>query len=358
MVYEQLASRWPILCSPLVADNRVVVSAGLMDMVDGVRAVCADAASGRILWEQGEWTASESGGKISGGGQFCLGDELFYHGGMAPPIRIRPTDGSCRPAFPVTAETALAPFDNTRWKTAKAFGQVWSRVKGQDVGLVAPEWLAYGGRRLWTDQAEEGTWRTTIKFLGRDRNGGGRLPVVDVLDSELLPAWDDQDVVFTCTPTKKSKMTVVVAVPRDRLQKALNDLMTGPGTAEILALAKQPPKNAITAPPELLSREFTVQTDGLFRWSSPFAKNDLLIACVLTRNAVLIVSTRPHHLDPERDLPGKVAALNRADGKKLWELDLPARSVHNGLAVASNSSVVLTLVDGQVLCIGPEGRTR
>jgi hypothetical protein len=172
------------------------------------------------------------------------------------------------------------------------------------------------------------------------------------LDSELLPAWDEQDVVFTCSPTRKSKMTAVVVVPRDRLQRVLDNLLTGPATAEILALGKQPPKNGITVPPELLSRGFAVQTDGLAGWSSPFGRNDLLIACVLTRNAVLVVSTRPNYQDPARDVPGKLTALNRTDGKKLWELNLPARAVHNGLAVANDGSMILTLVDGQTVCIG------
>jgi len=351
MVYEQLGSRWPILGSPVVAYSRkgqVVVSAGLIDMVDGVRAVCADAATGKVLWECRDWSASESGGRISGGAQFALDGELFYHGGMAPPVRIDPRDGSCRPAFPPTSGTRLGPFQVSKWRTGQAFAEVWSSVKGQDIGLLSPEWLMYGGRRILTDQAEDGIWRTGLKFLGRDRDGNGRLPVVSAQDCGQLPAWDEQDAVFICN----LKLNGLVMIPRDKLLKALDVLMAGPSTAEILALDNQPPKQAVTVPRELISRAFTAHAEGLFTWSFAFGHGWHPLACALTRNSVLVVTTQPDWQNPARDIPGKITALSRVDGEKMWEIKLPARAVHNGLAVAADGSVVLALMDGWTLCIG------
>ncbi|HUT34800.1 MAG TPA: PQQ-binding-like beta-propeller repeat protein [Planctomycetota bacterium] len=350
MVYEQLASRWPILGSPVVADGKVVVSAGLIDMVDGVRAVCADAASGKVLWECSDWSASESGGRISGGAQFALAGELFYHGGMAPPVRIDPQDGSCRPAFSPTSGTRLGPFQVSKWRTGQAFAEVWSSVKGQDIGALSQEWLMYGGRRILTDQAENGIWRSNIVFLGRDRDGNGRLPVVSAQDCGQLPAWDEQDAVFICN----LKFNGLVMIPRDKLLKALDALMAGPSTAEILALDNQPPKQAVTVPRELISRAFTAHAEGLFTWSSAFGHGWHPLACALTRNSVLVVTTQPDWQNPARDIPGKITALSRADGGKMWEINLPARAVHNGLAVAADGSVVLALMDGQTLCIGTD----
>jgi hypothetical protein len=37
----------------------------------------------------------------------------------------------------------------------------------------------------------------------------------------------------------------------------------------------------------------------------------------------------------------------------MWEVDLPARAVHNGLAVAADGRVVVTLLDGTVIGVGP-----
>jgi hypothetical protein len=331
----------------VVADGKVVVSAGLVDMVDGVRAVCADAATGQVLWERTDWSASESGGRISGGGQFSLADELFYHGGMAPPVRIDAKDGSCRPAFPHTSGTRMGPFQVSKWRTCQAFAEAWSSVKGQDIGALSPEWLMYGGRRILTDQAEDGTWRATLMLLGRDRDGNGRLPVVSVQDCGLLPAWDARDVVLTCN----AKFNGLVMIPRDKLLKALAALMAGPSTAEILAMDNQPPKQAVTVPRGLISRAFTAHADGLPTWSHAFAHGLRPLALALTRNSVLVVTAQPHWQDPTKDIPGKITALNRADGQTMWESDLPARAVHNGLAVAADGSVVLTLTDGRTLCI-------
>jgi hypothetical protein len=44
--------------------------------------------------------------------------------------------------------------------------------------------------------------------------------------------------------------------------------------------------------------------------------------------------------------------LDRADGRDLWEVALPARAVYDGLAVAADGSAVVTLMDGQTVCIG------
>jgi outer membrane protein assembly factor BamB len=344
MVYGQLGSRWPILGSPLVADGKVVVSAGLMETPDGVHVVCADAVSGRVLWEQSDWTASESGGLISGGAQFALGDGLFYHGGMAPPIRLAVADGACQPVFPAGAGARWGSWKIDRWKTIKAFNAAWSRVKGQDIGVFGNDWLIYGGRRMWTDQAEAGTWRSTIKFLRR-----GHLPVVDVTDAEVLPAWDDRDAAFIYS-TKRADGIVVIS--RDKLQSALDALLEGKSTAEILAMDDQPSKQGVTVPPELLSKALAVNTEGLFRWSNALEYRWEPLACVLAGNAVVVVTTHPDR-DPQKALPGRVTALRRTDGAKMWEVDLPARAVHNGLAVAADGRVVVTLLDGTVIGVGP-----
>ena len=65
----------------------------------------------------------------------------------------------------------------------------------------------------------------------------------------------------------------------------------------------------------------------------------------LTANAVLVVT---HN---SRGGSG-LAAFDRADGKSLWELKLPANPIQNGLAVAANGRIVLALRNGDVICVG------
>lgn len=52
--------------------------------------------------------------------------------------------------------------------------------------------------------------------------------------------------------------------------------------------------------------------------------------------------------------PGKwqLAAFARADGRKMWSLDLPAQPAMNRIAVDRAGRVLVGLVDGSVLCVG------
>jgi hypothetical protein len=47
----------------------------------------------------------------------------------------------------------------------------------------------------------------------------------------------------------------------------------------------------------------------------------------------------------------KLTALDRADGKGLWSLPLPAEPLRNGIAVAADGTVVLALRDGTLMAV-------
>ena len=48
----------------------------------------------------------------------------------------------------------------------------------------------------------------------------------------------------------------------------------------------------------------------------------------------------------------QVVALELRSGKRLWSQTLPSAPVPWGMAVDGTGRVILTLLDGQVLCIG------
>ena len=64
------------------------------------------------------------------------------------------------------------------------------------------------------------------------------------------------------------------------------------------------------------------------------------VAIAVTKNAVVIADTK------------KVAAVQLDDGKLMWGHSLPAAPVPWGLAVDQNGQVLVTLTDGQIICIG------
>jgi hypothetical protein len=55
------------------------------------------------------------------------------------------------------------------------------------------------------------------------------------------------------------------------------------------------------------------------------------------------------HADKTPDKPFLVA-INIADGKDLWQLDLPANAVKGGTAVDADGRVFVTLENGQLMC--------
>ena len=59
-------------------------------------------------------------------------------------------------------------------------------------------------------------------------------------------------------------------------------------------------------------------------------------------------------LTRNRDLTGKLRSFDRENGKKLWELALPARPLHDGIAVAEDGRIVVALMNGSIVCIGAE----
>ena len=335
MLYGQLGSRWPVLGSPMVADGRVFAVAGFMDCLDGVRAVAADAVSGEILWERTEWKDADgetlSPGRLAGGtGQFCWDDEVkeaVYSAGEGLPVRLTPKDGTLRAAY---ARGRVAELSSEGREVAKAFRRTHYAV-GQDVGKFGRGWMVLGGSRMLMDRPARDLYHRQKKdvFLSQEGSGDGRLPVLQVNDCILVPCWDDADVLLTLE-TGKNRFSIALA-PKADLTAFLNARMAGKGEGI-----------------EWIGRAVMISEhqDELLSWSveQPYAVSPL--GCALTDNAALVLTLHGKAEEP------KLIALDRADGKELWHVELPAVPVYNGLAVAAPGRVIVALRDGTVLCIG------
>jgi outer membrane protein assembly factor BamB len=82
--------------------------------------------------------------------------------------------------------------------------------------------------------------------------------------------------------------------------------------------------------------EFKVSEKALWQKNYPGS-----VAIAVAQNAVVVADTK------------KVTALALKNGKPLWSETLPAAPVPWGMAVDREGRVILTLVDGRVLCLGP-----
>ena len=342
LLFEQLGSRWPVLSSPLVVDGRIYVTAGLLDAVDGVHAVCAD-ADGKVLWERGDWSPAGVNGILSGAGQLCWDDGPVYHGGEAPLVRLATADGACRAAVAQGHVKELASWDVRRWRTIQTYQKTYRAAKGQEVGSPGAGWLIYGGRRTFTDQAESGTWRNQLHLVCPDEQGRGRLPILHVSDENArMPAWDDRDVLLP-VDSRRPRFTGLILVRQSDVRKAALARMPDASTGQILARHGKWAQGQ-SIPPDQLRRALPMLPELPSRWRVSLPYGWSPVACALTSDAALVALR--HHQQA-----AKLAAYDRADGKKRWEIDLPANPCHSALAVAADGSVVAALTDGRVLCV-------
>jgi hypothetical protein len=282
-------------------------------------------------------------GLLSGAGQFCWDGGPVYHGGEAPLVRLSAENGVCRAAVGGEHVEEMCTWDVRRWKTIQAFMHTYKTAKGQEVGALASGWLVYGGRRLFSEQAESGTWRNHLHLLCPDEEGRGRLPVLYAEDeSARMPAWDEQDVLFPIV-SRSPRFTGLMLSRQTDVRAAAEAQMPEATTEQILARRNQC-ANGQSIPPEQL-RQLLPSLSGMpARWRVKFKYGWSPVACVLARDAALVAVRR-------RD-GSLVAAYNRSGGEKRWDVELPASALHDGLAVAPDGSVVVSMTDGRTLCIG------
>ena len=78
-----------------------------------------------------------------------------------------------------------------------------------------------------------------------------------------------------------------------------------------------------------------------------------IAAVAVTKNAVLVTGLDRDPKDWQKTNPG-LTALSLADGKPLWKQTLPANPTAWGVAVERAGRIVVTLVDGRVVCFDKE----
>ena len=337
MFFDQLGSRWPVLASPLVVDGRVYAVAGYMDRLDGVWAVVADAVSGEIVWERGDWRSPDGedlspNGMLGGTGQLAWDDaagEVVYNGGEGFTIRLAAEDGTARLAY---ADGKIAELRDER------HGVFLSRhlykmheLAGQDMGKFSDTWLVRGGTGMLTDIPDRIARHKEGNFVAQRGQGDGLLPILVVPAFGLMPSWDDSDVLFAFGERRKpTRLDPRFALaPKGKVEAFLEGQ---------LALDEEEPAG-VKRPVELYREDLVTWSFELGRRSRPFGS-------ALAGNAALVLFTNPSAGE------SKVIAFDRSDGSELWQVDLPAAPVYNGLAVAADGTCVVALKDGTVVAIG------
>ncbi len=82
------------------------------------------------------------------------------------------------------------------------------------------------------------------------------------------------------------------------------------------------------------------------KWVHTMPKDDEIEGLVLTKNIALILSSQ------FTTKTGSLLALNRENGKEIWKQDLHSIPVSWGIAVANNGTIIVTMVNGNIIAIG------
>lgn len=324
-LYGQMGSRWPVLSSPLgIGDSAILVSAGLAEGIDGVWVAAVAPATGELLWSQNDWKETGTEGILSGAGQFAFnGTDAIYHGGESPLLRFAPADGKATPAL-ILPDEAEAKKLGVYMRSIQG---IYRSAKGQDIGILGAGWTVFGGRRLFIDQSEPGTWRNSLSFHHSGAAKG--LPVIQISDSVLMPAWDERGAVFIIEGRKNQELAFI---PADALLSLLKEKMEG-----------TPAEPAAKGDSHQLIRTISLKDAASALWRKPLPERGSVRAAVLASDAALVAVGS--------DKYSRLIAFPRETGEAVWTLPLPETVVYDGLAIAADGTVVVALRDGGLVAV-------
>jgi hypothetical protein len=190
--------------------------------------------------------------------------------------------------------------------------------------------------------------------------GDGPLPATVFRDNEPMPdaiQVDNGKGLISLSPKGITALTIHGLSPRVSFQDKLRQAKKGTGP-----ICRNGPKGAShkldlspfsdTAAVEGLEwvlREITLNTDDLARWRTQLPHRINPEGCVLTCDVALLLTNHRRS--------GQMTTWDRADGKQLWQIDLPSVPLRDGLAIAIDGRVVVTLSDGSVLCVSTNGQS-
>ncbi len=376
LVFDQLVSNWPVLSA--VVDEGVVYAAAGCHNTDGVKSFALDARTGDIRWSR--W--SEPAGKTLagshqepdrpvqglGGHLTLLENRLWGAGFYSTPLSLDRRTGE-EPVRPLREKM----INRVNYYTF----QNLMDMRGQDVlRLAGRAVLAGGGDLLEEHQLREGkNGRTVYRLYYTDEQGDFTYDPapVPVFYGRIAPAFDDRLIVYAAPPpytVKKDKPaafrygdTVTAGLNAWPLDRFLD-------TAKSLQL--RTPLDKAKTEKDPLGRLFVIShhNSPIFddlnprrvqgaQWTRPEIDVN---AVALAGNAVILAqaigwkSLYGWQFDaqtaraPMMEYEGwKLSVLDRDSGKELWSVPLPSEPLFNGLAIAGDGTVVVTLRDGSVM---------
>jgi PQQ-like domain len=365
VVYGKLISTWPVL-SLVTRGNRVYAVAGYFQS-NGSKAFALDAATGDIVWQR--WFAPRTTVKgevpldaYGFGGQITLvKDKLWAAGLQSVPMVLTAATG----------EPAIASADEKmKWFFQKGYDAVGRHLEslGQEIVNLDDRAVLIGGSMLFENHnmRDAKNSRANFKLMLADDEGRmvldvARLSTPVLETARLAPAHDDTGLCFVAryekaTGDRKVQIGTAglnfwdkAAFFERSLKLQQKPAVTlpaggrGPGKVEARDLFENLPyQEGVWSKPEVLANAVALAADAAVvaeakTWSAPKQTWDKEL---LSARASLFTVNG-----------WQLTAYDRKDGRALWSVPLPSEPLFNGLAIAGDGTVIVTLRDGSVVAV-------
>ena len=305
-VYGSLGSTWPVNSGVLVHDGVAYCAAGIIDH-DGTYVYALDAETGELLWQNNSSGHLNShlrkGVSVQGNMSLDDGRLLLAGGNQVSPAPFDLATGKCQ-AGPITQ------------------GQPKSN-NGRFCGRFLGEYPMVGGRILYSafeNVSTKGTFTLTVNNRPTTLSFGG-----------VPPAWDDSTVVLV--NYLYGKLTCC------DVDKVMEQLSTG----------NQPTQGDRAGPRSLAD---ILVRNGAMRWQTDLGESNKFQTVSLVVCPEMIVAVIQQQQKNRAQPQWYVVAFEKQKGRRVWQHEIAGQPLPDGLLVDRDGQVVVTMLDGSLVCLG------
>lgn len=313
MVYGALSSTWPVNTGVLVEDGVAYFGAGIVDH-DGTYVYALDAETGEVKWSNnssGHLNAELRKGVSAQGNLSIIDNTLLLSGGnVVSPAAFDLETGKCLD----TARDTGSPQNNG----------------GKFVGVFGGDTIVQGGRILYSSPRNVST-KGSFDIWSADRkqqtlNYGG-----------IPPAWNEQMLVVA-----NFKFGKVTAFDSGKL------------AARIAKGIEDEADNRNRFGANVVQKMSSRAEEA---WQASFGDEQGFepLSLAIAPNAVVAVARYQdlHRAVPQWFLTG----INPADGAQLFQVELPAEPLPGGLTIDAEGRILISLIEGGLVCFGAPPRS-
>jgi outer membrane protein assembly factor BamB len=309
MLYGKMSSTWPVNSGVLVNNGVAYFAAGIIDS-DGTYVYAVDAVSGEIVWQNnssGHLNTEIRKGVSVQGNLTLAGNRLLLAGGN---------------------QVSPAPFSiDTGECLAKPMAQGQPKANnGRFAGRFVGKFDLVGGRILFSapeNVSTKGSFQLRSPKHGNLTLNFGGIP----------PAWDRETVALV--NFQHGKLTCLDAAKvTARLEKEFD------------------PNDAVLDRRRRFSLSQAFQADGSVRWTTDLGESDKfeVVSLVVAPNAIVAVVRQQQKARAQSQW--YVVALNKTNGNLIWRQEVRQDPLPDGLMVDRSGQVIVTMINGNLICFG------